>query len=239
RTFNGRRGRQAGNGRRGGVRDVDDLAGGAAVAAMIGGRPGPRHDAVLRATAGGGHVGEGQRRAGIAGVGRRRRGEDRRRRAFNGRRGRQAGNGRRGGVLDVDDLAGGAAVAAMIGGRPGPRHDAVLRATAGGGHVGEGQRRAGIAGVGRRRRGEDRRRRTFNGRRGRQAGNGRRGGVLDVDDLAGGAAVAAMIGGRPGPRHDAVLRATAGGGHVGEGQRRAGIAGVGRRRRGEHRRRRT
>src|SRR5439155_1421538 len=206
------------------VHHVNHLAGGAAVAAVIGGRPGPRHVVVLRATARRRHVGEGQRRAGVAGVGRRRGGKTGRRRAFNGRRSGQRRDHRGDRVHHVNHLAGGAAVAAVIGGRPGPRHVVVLRATARRRHVGEGQCRAGVAGVGR-----------WSGQRRDPRGDR----VHHVNHLAGGAAVAAVIGGRPGPRHVVVLRATARRRHVGYRQGGLRVAGVGRRRGGKTGRRRA
>src|SRR5207245_536506 len=202
-------------------------------------RPGSRHHAVLRTTAGRGRVGKGQRRAAVAQIGRRRRGETRRGRTFNRRRRRQRRNRRRGRVHHVDRLAGRRAVAAMIGRRPGPRHHAVLRTTAGRGRVGERQRRSGIARVARRRRRKAGRGRTFNGRRRRQRRKRRRGRVHHVDRLAGRRAVAAMIGRRPDSRHRVLLRTTAGRGRVGERQRRSGIARVARRRRRKARRGRT
>src|SRR5437867_4377830 len=239
RTFNRRRPRQRRDRRRDRVHHVDHLAGRRAVAAMIGRRPGPRHHAVLRTTAGRGRVGEGQRRIAVARVAGRRRREAGRGRTFNRRRPRQRRDRRRDRVHHVDHLAGRRAVAAVVGRRPGPRHHAVLRTTAGRGRVGEGQRRRGIACVARRRRREAGRGRTFNRRRPRQRRDRRRDRVHHVDHLAGRRAVAAVIGRRPGPRHHAVLRTTAGRGRVGEGQRRRGIARVAGRRRREAGRGRT
>src|SRR5256712_6496140 len=205
------------------------LAGGAAVAAVIGGRPGPRHVVVLRATARRGHVGEGQRRAGVAGVGRRGGGKTGRRRAFNGRRSWQRRDHRGDRVHHVNHLAGGAAVAAVIGGRPGPRHGGALRGTPRPVHVRVGQRPSGDAGVGRRRGGKTGRRRAFNGRRSWQRRDNPDEHTPHVHPRSGVACGALLVSSRPGPRHVVVLRATARRGHVGEGQRRACVPGVGRR----------
>src|SRR5437773_8823384 len=189
---------------------MDDLAGRAAVVAVVGRRPSPRHVVVLRARAGRGHVREGQGRTRIAGVGRRRGGEGRRGRTLNRRRAGQRRDDRRGRVNDVDELAGRAAVAAVVGRRPSPRHVVVLRARAGRGHVREGQGRTRIAGVGRRRSGEGRRGRTLNRRRAGQRRDDRR--VFPYATLfrSGRAAVVAVVGRRPSPCHVVVLRAGAG-----------------------------
>src|SRR5204863_9795958 len=91
-------------------------------------------------------------------------------------------------------------VAAVIARRPGPRHHAVLRTTAGRGRVGERQRRTRVARVARRRRRKTRCQRTFNRRRPRQRRDRRRRRVHHVDHLAGRRAVPAVVGRSQGPR---------------------------------------
>src|SRR5207247_10295307 len=136
--------------------------------------------------------------AGVAGVGGRRVGKAGRRRAFNGRRSGQRRDHRGARVHHVNPLPTRRSSDLVIGGRPGPRHVVVLRATARRRHVGEGQRRAGVAGVGTRRGGRTGRRRASNVRRSGQRRDHRGDRVHHVNHLAGGAAVAAVIGGRPG-----------------------------------------
>src|SRR5207249_7390282 len=106
-----------------------------------------------------------------------------------------------GDVVHVDGLAGLAAVAAVVGRRPGAGHAVVAGAIAGRGHVVERERHGRVAIVGRRGLGEDRRGRAVDGRRSGQRRNRRSGDVVHVDGLAGLAAIAAVVGRRPGAGH--------------------------------------
>ena len=163
-ALNGRGTWHRAHGRLGCVRNADRLRGSRGVAAEVGRRPGAHmhHRAGPAAAV---HIGQRGRAARIRSC---RRGEDRHRRTFNGRRTWHRAHGRLGCVRNADCLRGSRGVAAEVGRRPGAHmhHRAGPAAAV---HIGQRGRAARIR---RRRRGEDRHRRTLNGPRTRHRADG-------------------------------------------------------------------